>query len=180
MGMESEAVERAAAEFIQDRHRLSAFVGGLVRDPHTVEDLIQEVWIRLAAEARKGTQLENQAAWCRGVARNLIRRHWEQQKSSKVVADSSVLEAFLERVELAFAESDTEPAVWAERQSALNECVAALPERSRRILELRYEARASMSAVASAMGQSFEGTTKTLYRVRRALLECVNKKLSLI
>lgn len=44
--------------------------------------------MRLAAEVEAGTRLENQAAWCRGVARNLIRRHWERQKSAKVVADN--------------------------------------------------------------------------------------------
>jgi DNA-directed RNA polymerase specialized sigma24 family protein len=46
------------------------------------------------------------------------------------------------------------------------------------MLMLRYESRASMHEVARAMGQSFEGVTKTLYRVRRALLECVERKLS--
>ncbi len=178
MSIECEAVQRAAAEFIHDRHRLGAFVSGLLRDPHAAEDLLQEVWVLLAAEAQKGTQLDNQAAWCRGVARNLIRRHWEKQKSAKVVADSTVLEAFLDRVELAFAETDVDTTAWTERQSALDECVAALPERSRRILELRYQACASMHAVATAMGQTIEAITKALYRVRRALLECVRRKLS--
>lgn len=178
MSIESEAIQRAAAEFIHDRHRLGAFVNGLLRDAHAAEDVLQEVWVRLAVEVEKGTRLENQAAWCRGVARNLIRRRWEQQQSAKVVADSAVLEMFLERVELAFAEVDDDLAEWAERQQALDECVAALPERSRQMLTLRYESRASMDDVARAMGQTFEGVTKTLYRVRRALLECVERKLS--
>lgn len=178
MSCESEAIQRAAAEFIQDRHRLGAFIHGLVRDAHTAEDVLQEVWVRLAGEVEKGTRLDNQAAWCRGVARNLIRRQWERQQSAKVLVDSAVLEMFLDRVELAFAEGDEESSAWAERQQALDQCVAALPERSRRMLMLRYEARASMEEVARAMGQSFEAVTKTLYRVRRALLDCVERKLS--
>ena len=177
MSIQSEAIQRAAAEFIHDRHRLGAFVNGLLRDAHAAEDVLQEVWVRLAAEVEKGTRLENQAAWCRGVARNLIRRQWEQQQSAKVLVDSIVLETFLERVELAFAEVDDDDA-WAERQHALDECVAALPERSRRMLTLRYESRASMEVVAEAMGQTFEAVTKSLYGVRRALLDCVERKLS--
>jgi RNA polymerase sigma-70 factor (ECF subfamily) len=180
MSLESDAIQRAAAEFIHDRHRLAAFVIGLLRDAHAAEDVLQEVWVRLAAEVGKGTRLDNQAAWCRGVARNLIRQHWERQQSAKVVADSAVLETFLDRVELAFAEVDDDAAEWASRQHALDECVAALPERSRQMLTLRYESRASMDEVASAMGQTFESVTKTLYRVRRALLECVERKLSRI
>ncbi len=178
MSIESEAIQRAAAEFIHGRHRLGAFVNGLLRDGHAAEDVLQEVWVRLAAEVEKGTRLDNQAAWCRGVARNLIRRHWEQKQSAKVVADGAVLETFLDRVELAFAEVDDDGAQWAERQYALDQCVAALPERSRQMLTLRYESRASMDDVAKAMGQTFEAVTKTLYRVRRALLECIERKLS--
>ena len=64
------------------------------------------------------------------------------------------------------------------RQRALDDCVAALPERSRRLLSLRYESRASMEQVSSATGQTFEGATKALYRVRKALQECVERKLS--
>lgn len=178
MSVESDAIQRAAAEFIHDRHRLGAFVNGLLRDAHAAEDLLQEVWVRLAAEVEKGTRLDNQAAWCRGVARNLIRKHWEKQHSARVLADSAVLETFLDRVEMAFAEVDDDVEDRAERQHALDECVAALPERSRQMLTLRYESRASMDDVAKAMGQSFEAVTKTLYRVRRALLECVERKLS--
>jgi RNA polymerase sigma-70 factor (ECF subfamily) len=180
MSPESEIIQHAAAEFIRDRHRLGAFVNGLLRDAHLAEDVLQEVWVRLAAEVAKGKRLENQAAWCRGVARNLVRRHWEQQQSARVVADSAVLETFLDRVELAFAEVDDAHADWTTRQQALDECVAALPERSRQMLTLRYESRASMHEVARAMGQTFESVTKTLYRVRRALLECVERKVSRI
>jgi RNA polymerase sigma-70 factor (ECF subfamily) len=180
MFLKSEAIQHAAAEFIRERHRLSAFVGGLLRDAHAAEDLIQEVWVRLAAEVERGTQLNNQAGWCRGVASNLIRQHWDRQQSAKVVADSAVLECFLDRVEMAFTEVTEDAAAWATRQQALDECVAALPDRSRQMLTLRYESRAPMDEVARAMGQTFESVTKALYRVRRMLLECVERKLSRI
>lgn len=179
MSFENEAIQRAAAEFIRDRHRLGAFVTGLLRDAHAAEDVIQEVWVRLAAEVGKGTRLENQPAWCRGVARNLVRKHWERQRTAKVIADSRVLDLFLDRVEQAFAETDHPAAEnWLARQQALEECVAKLPGRSRRLLSLRYEARASMEKVALEMGQSFHAVTKALYRLRQALLDCVEKKLA--
>jgi DNA-directed RNA polymerase specialized sigma24 family protein len=43
MSRESEVLQRAAAAFIRDRNRLGAFVGGLLRDAHAAEDVIQEV-----------------------------------------------------------------------------------------------------------------------------------------
>lgn len=179
MSRESEIIQRAAAEFIQDRHRLGAFVGGLLRDAHAAEDVIQEVWVRLAAEVEKGTVIENQPAWCRGVARNLILKHWRTQQTAKVVADSVVMEAFLAQVETAFSEADENADdEWQRRQQALDDCVAALPEKSRRMLSLRYEARKSIEEVARTTGQSFDAVTKSLYRLRQALTDCVERKLS--
>ena len=179
MSRDSEAIQHAAAEFIHDRHRLGAFVGGLLRDAHAAEDVIQEVWVRLAAEIQKGTVIENQPAWCRGVARNLILKHWRTQQTAKVVANSEVMEAFLEQVEAAFTESDHDEAdEWQRRQQALDDCVAGLPEKSRRMLSLRYEARKSVEEVAKATGQTFDGATKALYRLRQALTDCVERKLS--
>jgi len=101
-----------------------------------------------------------------------------RQSTAKVVVSSEVLEAFMERVEQAFAEADDGREDSAERQQALDDCVSSLPERSRKMLSLRYEARTPVEEVAQAMGQTFESVTKALYRMRRALLECVERKLS--
>lgn len=65
MSPESATLQQAAAAFIRDRMRLGAFVGGLLRDAHAAEDVIQEVWLQLAAEVEKGTVMENQPAWGR-------------------------------------------------------------------------------------------------------------------
>jgi RNA polymerase sigma-70 factor (ECF subfamily) len=178
MSAEPEAIQQAAAAFIRDRHLLGAFVGGLLRDMHTAEDVVQEVWVRLAAEVNRGTRIENQSAWCRGVARNLIRQHWERQQSAKVLADSEVLEAFMDRVEQCFAEAERREHFAAARLAALEKCVAALPERSRRLLSLKYTHRAAMEEIAREAGQSFEAAKKALIRIRAALLECVRRKLS--
>jgi RNA polymerase sigma-70 factor (ECF subfamily) len=176
MPMQTDALQSAAADFIRDQRVLGAFVKGLLRDPHAAEDVIQEVWLRLASEIERGTQLENQAAWCRGVARNLVRKHWERQRSAKVVADSCIVDAFLEKVDLAFSEGGDESA--SARQRALDDCVAGLPGNARRLLLLRYESRVPMEEVAAAMGQTFDAVTKALYRLRRALQECVERKIT--
>jgi RNA polymerase sigma-70 factor (ECF subfamily) len=95
-----------------------------------------------------------------------------------VVADSAVLEVFLARVDEAFAETDEFGDLWERRQQALDDCVAALPEKSRRLLSLRYEGRKSVGNVAGRVGQSFDAVTKALYRLRQALSDCVERKLS--
>src|SRR5215203_5586794 len=89
-----------AAQFMGQRHSLTAFIEGLVRDPAAAEDLFQEVWIRLADAAEKGTEIEDLPCWCRGVARNLILHHWRERRGTQEFADSKIVEF----VETAFAE----------------------------------------------------------------------------
>jgi DNA-directed RNA polymerase specialized sigma24 family protein len=53
-----------------------------------------------------------------------------------------------------------------------------LPEKSRPIHALRYEARKSIAEFARVTGQSFDAVTKSPYRLRQAIADCVERKLS--
>src|SRR5262245_14241093 len=88
--------------FLAERHGLMAFIYGMVREQHAAEDIFQEVWLRLAQAAEQNVDIEDQPAWCRGVARNLILHHW--RSNSRMVVDSELVE-LLELTELAFDEA---------------------------------------------------------------------------
>lgn len=173
-----QTLQQAAGEFIRDRHLLSAYVNGLLRDIHAAEDVLQEVWVLLSAELEKGVAIQNQAAWCRGVARNLVRRQWEKRQTAKVIADSDALEAFMDRVEDCFTWADTQEHFAAERLAALDQCLASLPDRSRRVLSMKYTQSISVERIAEETGQSLAAVKKALLRLRAALLECVRRRLS--
>lgn len=170
-------INEAAARFIRDRHLLGAFVGGLLRDAHLAEDVLQEVWVCLASHIERGTPIDNQSAWCRGVARNLIRRHWEKSQRSRTPRDVERLEAFLDRIDQCFEVADRDSQYTAARIAALDQCVESLPERSRRLLSLKYTEGAAMESIAAEMGQSFEAVKKALVRIRAGLHDCVRQKL---
>ncbi|HYG33146.1 MAG TPA: sigma-70 family RNA polymerase sigma factor [Clostridia bacterium] len=163
-------------EFLGKRHELMAFIFGLVRDWHVAEDIFQEVWVRLAATRERGTAIEDQAQWCRKVAKNLVVDHWRRQRDARVVADSTLLE-FADFVELAFEENPS--TLTPDRLQALNDCVSVLPEKSRRLLSLRYEEDMSLAGVAETVGQSPAAVIKALLRLRQTLALCVQRKLRL-
>jgi len=163
-------------EFLSSRQQLMAFIYGLVRDPQAAEDMFQETWLKLANALQAGTVIQSQAKWCRTVAKNLVLQHWRQQRNAKVVADSSLLE-FLDFVELAFEENPWKGT--SDRQQALNDCVAALPEKSQRLLTLKYTEGHSIQEIASVLQQSMAAVVKALLRLRQALSICVEKKLKL-
>ena len=174
----NEALKQVTTEFLAGRPQLMAFIYGLVRHPQTAEDVYQEVWLKLANEMEHGTVIESPARWCRKVAKNLIVQHWREQRDAKVVADSTLLE-FLDYVELAFNENEPLPERWADRQHALNECVQALSEKSRRLLRLKYDDGLPLDSIASEVRQSSAAVIKALVRLRQALASCVEKKLKL-
>lgn len=174
----SEALKQVTTEFLASRPQLMAFIYGLVRNPQIAEDIYQEVWLKLAGALEHGTVIEHPAKWCRAVAKNLIVQHWREQRNAKVVADSTLLE-FVDYVELAFAESDALEARHSERQHALNQCVEALPEKSKRLLRLKYDESFSIDTIATHLRQSKAAVIKALLRLRQALAICVEKKLKL-
>lgn len=167
-----------ATEFIANRHILMSFIAGLVRDVHEAEDIFQEVWIRLAKASEQGVVIENQLKWCRGVAKNLILHYWRDHRTARVIADSELL-AFLNYVELAYEENEISPRHWSNRQQALQDCVGALPEKSRGLLQLKYEEGYSIAEICERLGKSSAAVIKALLRLRAALAACVEKKLRL-
>jgi len=174
----SEQMKHVTAEFLANRHQLLSFICGLLRDPQASEDIFQEVWLKLAGALEKGVEIENQARWCRKAAKNLILQYWRDQRNAKVVADSPLLE-FVDFVDQAYEENESIHSLEPDRQRSLNECLHSLPEKSRRLLALRYEEGYSLSAIAREVRQTEASVIKALLRLRQALAICVKKKLRL-
>ena len=173
-----DSLHTIAARFLAERHRLLAYILAGVREPHTAEDIFQEVWIRLAAAVESGAVIQNEAAWCRATARNLLLHHWRHESRDKVEVNSDLLDV-LDSLEVALTEDAGPDDLWVARQQALTQCLVALPEKARRMLALKYEAGLPLEEVARSCGQSLAAITKTLYRLRHALMECVQTRLQL-
>jgi RNA polymerase sigma-70 factor, ECF subfamily len=165
--------DEANTEFVSQRHELFGFIYALVRNVHDAQDLVQEVWLRFASALESGVRIEKPAAWCRGTAKNLILHHWRDQANAKVLVDSELVEL----VELAFSEHEEEQEVWQSRRQALADCVEALPEKSKRLLALRYERGEPVAKIAESVHQSLGSVMMALSRLRRLLQKCVHGKL---
>jgi RNA polymerase sigma-70 factor (ECF subfamily) len=162
-------------EFLASRHGLYGFIYGLVRNTHDAEDVLQEVWLRFFNAVAEGVEIQDQAKWCRGTARNLILHYWRDRRDDKVIVDQELLDL----AELAYTEQDRNSPYWSMREQALRECMDGLPERFKHLLRLKYCMGLSAEAVAEELRQSVAATFKTLSRVRQALRECAQKKLDL-
>jgi RNA polymerase sigma-70 factor (ECF subfamily) len=169
-------LKELTAEFLAHRQQLMAFVYGLCRNQHVAEDVLQEVWLKMATFVEKGGRIENPVSWCRTVAKNIVFQQWRSQKNAKVLSDSELLE-FLNFVETAFVENDRE--FPSDRQVALNDCVKDLPQKSKRLLFLKYDEALSITEIAESTQQSTDAVVKALLRLRKALSVCVQKRMRL-
>ena len=166
-------MKELAARYMAQRHSLTAFIEGLVRDPAAAEDIFQEVWIRLAESAEKGTEIEDLPRWCRGVARNLILHYWRDRRGDKEVADSRIIEF----VETAFAEQEGAGEQQLDRRKALAQCIDRLPDHARDLLRMKYDEGRSMAEIGRLLRRSLNGVMVSLSRLRHALSECVDKRI---
>ncbi len=64
------------------------------------------------------------------------------------------------------------------RQAALERCLDKLPQKSRQLLELRYEEGASIASVAAAVESTAGAVRVMLFRIRNLLAECVQSSLA--
>ncbi len=81
-------------------------------------------------------------------------------------------DAFVEEVAAeAAAMTDTLQA----QRDLLASCIQKLPDRDRRLIQLRYDEGSSTQRVADQLGRSVDSVYKSLGRVRRTLLSCVHR-----
>lgn len=166
--------ELAAFERLLELHssHLRAFVAMKLPVPHLIDEIAHEAFVfahRQIHDFRAGTDF---GKWLRAIAFNLIRKETlRHQRLSKN------REKFLEH-HLVQQATRGEFAPDLPLVSALEECLSRLPEQQRRLLERKYTLSESSREIASAFGQSEAWVRTTLCRVRTALRQCMEHKLS--
>src|SRR3954465_3086190 len=88
----SDRLKALSSRFMAERHALLGFIYGMTRDLAAAEDILQEVWLRLADVAQSGEPLTHPGRWGRGVAKNLILHYWRDRRTARGVADSELLD----------------------------------------------------------------------------------------
>jgi RNA polymerase sigma-70 factor (ECF subfamily) len=150
---------------------IRAFIGSLVRGSHDCDDLFQEVALTLWKEFSRYDRSRSFGAWARGVASIKLMQRWDKVKRLPVVLSPEAIQA----VAAAFDRSEVPASGKAE---ALEHCLNHLPEKSRQLLELRYERSLKIQQIADEMQATLDAIYQSLSRIRARLLDCVNRRLS--
>lgn len=154
---------------LQNQRRLYGFILSIVADANEADDIFQETSIKLWELAEQYDPSRPFMPWACGVAFNVIRNHRTRRRRDRHLFSDELLG---EIAAVAVAESH-----WLdERRRALADCMAGLSGEQRRMVEMCYDGRRTIAEAASACGQSREGFYKKLQRLRRTLMDCVNRR----
>lgn len=156
---------------MKSRDRIAASAWVVVRDAHAAEDIFQNVVIKAMTKEVIFDAIGAVLSWAFITARregiDWIRRHRNELPS----LDTEILE-LLEREWLSAGNREDS------RTEALRECLKELPEKSRRLLHLRYCDGHACHDVAEKLGAGLDAIYKRLSRLHLALKECVEVRLA--
>jgi RNA polymerase sigma-70 factor (ECF subfamily) len=138
-------------------------------DPPLAEDLTQETFLAVLEKPFSDYHPIATGAYLRRVARNLFISFRRRSDTAISVANVDAIDARWSRWA---GESDG-----GELLETLKECLAALGERARESLDMRYRDKRSREEIAAALGVGVHGAKNLMQRARQTLRECIERKM---
>jgi RNA polymerase sigma-70 factor, ECF subfamily len=147
------------------------YVLSLVPNVADADEIVQETCLRLWDEFEKYIPGSSFAAWSLTVAHYEVLTWRKRASRSKLVFDDSL-------VELLGKERQTVEQSAGPRHEALAECLNDLTDRNRKLVAECYGAGKKIKEVAIKLERTEASVYKALERIRSALHQCIERKLS--
>ncbi len=168
-------VPKDAATFVQlftkAQRPLYLFLLGLTGRPQDAEELLQNTNLVIWSKSGQFDPGTNFFAWACQIARYEVlqyrqRFYRDRLKFSDEFIDVVAQETIIQNDEL-------EP-----RRKALEVCLEKLPAKDRELISRRYQPGVSGKEVASGLGRPQNAVYQSLGRIRRVLLDCIQRRIA--
>ena len=157
--------------FSQNQRRVYGYIRSLVRADHDADDIFQETNMVLWRKCGDFTPGTNFTAWAFRIAKFQVLAHLKRRKRDRLRFDGDLIDLLAADAVDKAVEGDG-------RHRALEECVEELPDHNRALIEMRYQPDARVDEIAKRLERSASSVSVTLHRIRRALLNCIEKRLA--
>jgi RNA polymerase sigma-70 factor (ECF subfamily) len=165
----------AFAELVRlHQRRVRCFVGGWVRDPSTLDDIAQEVFLAAFRKAGEFRGDSTVGAWLLGIARKQVLLYLRTQ-SRRSLGRLGALGRELENWKIADLQSEE---ATRERQSeieALQTCLRRLRPGSADVVTQYYFQGRRVAEIARLSGKQQNAVKIMLFRIRSALRQCLER-----
>jgi RNA polymerase sigma-70 factor (ECF subfamily) len=167
MGLAPEAFVQL---LLRERVRILAIAVAITGDPHTAEDVFQQV-VTAALQAKSAfREKEHVLAWALRTARHRALNAARDRRFT--VLPPEVLDL------LEGSWDDPAGAPLSDTAAALANCMKRLSASARRLLQFRYDEGLTAAAISDRTGRTPDAIYQNLARIHRALRECVEQSLS--
>jgi len=150
--------------------RLRGLVRCLLVRASDVEDVLQEINAVLWEKADEFQLGSDFWAWASQIARYKALNHIRKYNRDRLFFDDTFLNELADLAQHRMAEVDL-------RREALEKCLNQLPPAQRQLIDLRYTGGHAIESIAEIIGRPQASIRQTLYRIRQALLTCIESKL---
>lgn len=173
--VDTEDCDDRVAEFLDlyTNHypRLQFYVMALLPTANDASDVLQETSLVLWRKFDSFELGTNFFAWACKIARFQVMKYRERQGRAARLFDSSLLEKLAD-------EASEEDVVVGVPLQALENCLGKLSELDRSLIRRRYQPGTSVQQLAADIGRTANSLSKSLGRIRHALLECIDRTLA--
>jgi RNA polymerase sigma-70 factor (ECF subfamily) len=155
---------------LESERRIYAFIVSVLPNLVDAEDVLQETSLILWQKFDQYQPGSDFVAWACRVAQLRVLKFYEKQARSRLRFGSEAMEAILAETIASGPVSDLQHA-------ALATCLAQVEVSDRVLLQRRYSDGASPRQIAEQIGSSIHIVYRTLRRIHRALLVCIQRKI---
>ena len=171
----AETQDDRVAEFLElySSHypRLQFYVTALLPTANDASDVLQETSMVMWRKFDSFELGTNFFAWACKIARFQVMKQRERIGRSARLFDAELLEKLA-------VEACDESLVRGVPLQALENCLNKLSELDRSLIRRRYQPGTSVHQLAADLGRTANSLSKSLGRIRRALVECIDRSLA--
>jgi RNA polymerase sigma-70 factor (ECF subfamily) len=164
--------EQFVEEVVASQRRLYAYILTLVPDPNDASDVLQQTNMALWRDSERYQAGTNFIAWAFRIAYFKVLEYREKKQRDRRRFSDALLEDLAQESEAYSAENEDG------RLAAMRDCLKALPARHQELVQRRYSRGESVQSLAASSGQAANTLANSLYRIRRALWNCIQRHLA--
>jgi len=168
--IDAEQHRQFAERLVRNQQRVFRYIMSLVPNRADAEELFQQTCLTLWECWERYDPALDFFPWACGIAHNHVRNFHRKRQNAQVQLQADVLEVLAERSQELLRRED-------DRLAALQDCLAALTERNRHVIQSYYGGR-TVQQIADQLSASPNAIYKLLDRVRKTLHDCVSLRLA--
>ncbi|QNN20891.1 sigma-70 family RNA polymerase sigma factor [Planctomycetales bacterium ZRK34] len=169
--MQNQLNKQFIAALTGNQRRLFAFIFSLVPDPVEAEEILQQTNLKIWERADQYDLSREFMPWASQIAYYEILYHQRHTRRAGSPFDAKLIEQLAGE---AAAPMQSDEA----RLQALEHCIRGLPPNHRQLIEQRYGGNLSVKQLAQQRGATPGGLSQLLFRIRAALLTCIQRRLT--